>query len=50
MIVNAIKPTRVEVRVGLMSTGRKPIGKDRFRLENKHWITAINLNSESWQE
>ncbi|MDY6846941.1 MAG: UPF0236 family protein, partial [Chloroflexota bacterium] len=44
------KRKSVEVRVGLMSTGRKPIGKDRFRLENKHWITAIGLNSEARQE
>ncbi|HOG80539.1 MAG TPA: UPF0236 family protein [Anaerolineaceae bacterium] len=44
------KRKSVEVRVGLMSTGRKPIGKDRFRLENKHWITAIGVNSEAWQE
>jgi len=39
-----------EVRVAIMSTGRKPIGKDRYRLENKHCITAIGLNSEMWQE
>ena len=39
-----------EVRVAILSTGRKPIGKGRFRLENKHSITAIGLNSEMWQE
>lgn len=39
-----------EVRVATLSTGRKPIGKDRFRLENKRCITAIGLNSEKWQE
>jgi len=39
-----------EVRVGILSTGRKQIGKDRYRLENKRCITAIGLNSEMWQE
>ncbi len=39
-----------EVRVAIMSTGRKQIGKDRYRFENKHCITAIGLNSEMWQE
>jgi hypothetical protein len=39
-----------EVRVGIMSTGRKQIGKNRYRLENKRCITAIGLNSEMWQE
>jgi len=39
-----------EVRVAILSTGRKQVGKDRFRLENKHCITGIGLNSEMWQE
>ena len=39
-----------EVRVAIMSTGRKQIGKDRYRYENKRCITAIGLNSEMWQE
>ncbi len=39
-----------EVRVAILSTGRKRVGKDRFRLENKHCMTAIGLNSEAWQE
>ena len=39
-----------EVRVAIMSTGRKAVGKDRYRLENKRCITAIGLNSEGWQE
>ncbi len=39
-----------EVRVAIMSTGRKQIGKDRYRFENKRCITAIGLNSEMWQE
>jgi hypothetical protein len=39
-----------EVRVAILSTGRKRVGKDRYRLENKHCVTAIGLNSELWQE
>jgi hypothetical protein len=39
-----------EIRVAILSTGRKRVGKDRFRLENKHCMTAIGLNSEAWQE
>lgn len=39
-----------EVRVAIMSTGRKAVGKDRFRLENKHCITAVGLTAEKWQE
>jgi hypothetical protein len=39
-----------EVRVAILSTGRKPVGKDRYRLENKQCMTAIGLNSEMWQE
>jgi hypothetical protein len=44
------KRRSAEVRVGILSTGRKQIGKDRYRLENKRCITAIGLNSEMWQE
>ena len=44
------KRKSAEVRVGILSTGRKQIGKDRYRLENKCCITAIGLNSEMWQE
>jgi hypothetical protein len=29
-----------EVRVAILSTGRKPVGKDRYRLENKQCMTA----------
>jgi hypothetical protein len=39
-----------EVRVAILSTGKKPIGSDRYRLENKHWVTAVGINSEMWQE
>jgi hypothetical protein len=44
------KRRSAEVRVAIMSTGRKQIGKDRYRLENKRCITAIGMNSEMWQE
>jgi hypothetical protein len=44
------KRKSTEVRVAILSTGRKAIGKDRFRLENKRCITAVGLNSEKWQE
>jgi hypothetical protein len=44
------KHKTAEVRVAILSTGRKQIGKDRYRLENKRCITAIGLNSEMWQE
>jgi hypothetical protein len=44
------KHRSAEVRVAIMSTGRKQIGKDRYRFENKRCITAIGLNSEMWQE
>ncbi len=39
-----------EVRVAILSTGRKQVGKGRYRLENKHCVTAIGLNTEMWQE
>lgn len=44
------KRRSAEVRVAILSTGRKQIGKDRYRLENKRCMTAIGLNSEMWQE
>ena len=44
------KAKSAEVRVAIMSTGRKQIGEERFRLENKCCITALGLNSEVWQE
>jgi hypothetical protein len=44
------KHKSAEVRVAILSTGRKQIGKDRYQLENKRCITAIGLNSEMWQE
>jgi len=44
------KRRSTEVRVAILSTGRKRVGKDRYRLENKHCLTAIGMNSEQWQE
>ena len=40
----------LEVRVAILSTGRKPVGKDRYRLENKQSVTAMGLSGEQWQE
>jgi hypothetical protein len=39
-----------EVRVAVLSSGRIPVGKDRYRLENKHAWTALEVTSEQWQE
>jgi hypothetical protein len=39
-----------EVRVGTLCTGRKQIGKDRYRLMNKRCITGIGMSSTMWQE
>jgi hypothetical protein len=39
-----------EVRVAVLSSGRIPLGKDRYRLENKHAWTALEVTSEQWQE
>ncbi len=44
------KRRSTEVRVAILSTGRKPVGKDRFCLENKLCLTAIGMNSQTWQE
>ncbi len=39
-----------EVRVGILSTGRSALGKDRYRLENKHAVTTLEGNGQAWQE
>lgn len=44
------KRKSTEVRVAILSTGRKAVGKDRYRLENKHCLTAIGLDAQAWQE
>ncbi|MRR07726.1 MAG: hypothetical protein EG828_12475 [Deltaproteobacteria bacterium] len=40
----------VEVRVGILSSGKKRVGKGRFRLENKCCVTGIVQDSQEWQE
>ncbi len=40
----------VEARVGILSSGKKRVGKDRFRLENKCCVTEIVDNAQEWQE
>ncbi len=39
-----------EVRVAILSTGRKAVGKGRYRLENKLCMTTLGLSGEEWQE
>ena len=36
--------------MAILSTGRKLVGKDRYRLENKQCMTATGLSGEEWQE
>jgi len=44
------KRRSAEVRLAIMYTGKRPIGKKRYRLENKCSVAAIGLDSEAWQE
>ncbi len=39
-----------EVRLAIMSTGKKAVGKDRYRLENKCCTMAVGIDSRNWQE
>ena len=39
-----------EVRVAVLSSGRKAIGEGRYRLENKCCLTSIGQSSQEWQE
>ena len=41
---------KIEVRVGVMYTGKKVIGVGRKALENKVVVTKIVKNSQEWQE
>ena len=41
---------KVEVRVGVMHTGKRVIGVGRKALENKVLVTKIVKNSQEWQE
>ena len=40
----------VEVRVATMYSGKKPLGKKRYRLADKCSIAAMGLSGEAWQE
>lgn len=44
------KRRSVEVRVATLYSGKKPLGKKRYRLADKCSIAAIGLSSEAWQE
>jgi hypothetical protein len=44
------KRRSTEVRVAILSTGRKRVGKECYRLENKRCMTTIGMNAEMWQE
>jgi hypothetical protein len=39
-----------EVRVAILSSGKRQIGKNRYKLEHKCCITAIGKTSQAWQE
>jgi len=39
-----------EVRVAIMSSGKRQIGKNRYKLEHKCCVTAIGERSDGWQE
>ena len=40
----------VEVRVATMYSGKKPLGKKRYRLADKCSIAALGLSGDAWQE
>jgi len=40
----------VEVRVATMYSGKKPLGKKRYRLTDKCSIAALGLSGDAWQE
>ena len=44
------KRRSVEVRVATLYSGKKPLGKKRYRLADKCSVAAIGLSSEAWQE
>jgi hypothetical protein len=43
------KERKKEVKVAVMYTGKEPIGKDRFRLENKVVMTQLGGSTLEWQ-
>lgn len=44
------KAHKKEVKVAVMYTGKQPIGKGRFRLENKVVMTQLGGSTREWQE
>jgi hypothetical protein len=44
------KRRSVEVRVATLYSGKKPLGKKRYRLVDKCSIVALGLSGEAWQE
>lgn len=40
----------VEVRVATMYSGKKPLGKQRYRLADKCSVVALGLSGSAWQE
>ena len=44
------KRRSVEVRVATLYSGKKPLGKNRYRLADKCSIVALGIGSEAWQE
>ena len=40
----------VEVRVATLYSGKKPLGKSRYRLADKCSLVALGIGSEAWQE
>jgi hypothetical protein len=44
------KRRSVEVRVATLYSGKKPVGKKRYRLADKCSVAVVGLSSEAWQE
>jgi hypothetical protein len=44
------KRRSVEIRVATLYSGKKPVGKKRYRLADKCSVVAMGLSSEAWQE
>jgi hypothetical protein len=44
------KRRSVEVRVATLYSGKKPLGKKRYRLADKCSIAALGLSGDAWQE
>jgi len=44
------KRRSVEVRVATLYSGKKPLGKNRYRLADKCSIVSLGISSNAWQE